>query len=205
MTEKQILMNKYTQMASNLFLAMFFAFFIITHGRTFLTTHRISLLAYIIMNSIFLVYALTRKPARQVDTSPLSWLFAVAGTLMPLLMMPGGSHDLHLGILLQTIGIIISIAAGISLNRALGMVAAHRGIKTGGLFRWIRHPLYFSYIVSMIGFMVNNFSIYNLVVFIIHIGFQIQRIKYEEQLLSNDNQYRAYMTAVRYRLIPYVY
>jgi len=205
MDKTQLIMNKYSQIASNLCLGSFFTFFLVMNGRAYISTSRPSLLFYIILNSIFLVFAIIRKPAKDVDVNFLPWLFALGGTLLPLLLFPDGNEDLYLGMLIQIYGIVMAIASGMSLNRALGMVAANRGIKTNGIYRLVRHPLYFSYAISMIGFIVNNFNAYNVFVLIIHIGFQIQRIKYEERLLSKDGKYKTYMSSVKYRMFPYVY
>ena len=37
---------------------------------------------------------------------------------------------------------MLQIAAVLSLNRSFGLLPAHRGVKSDGLYRWVRHPLY---------------------------------------------------------------
>jgi protein-S-isoprenylcysteine O-methyltransferase Ste14 len=102
-------------------------------------------------------------------------------------------------------GIGISIVGLVSLNKSFGLVAANRGIISNGLYRFVRHPLYISYELTIIGFIINNLSIYNLVIACIHLAFQLQRIKYEENLLGKDPQYREYAKQTRWRLFPFVY
>ena len=96
----------------------------------------------------------------------------------------------------------MQIVAILSLNRSFGIVPANRGIKTGGLYRLVRHPLYLSYVVHQIGYVLNNWSEYNICVFVGATLFQVLRIYREEQFLISDPAYRAYMSRTRSRLIP---
>jgi protein-S-isoprenylcysteine O-methyltransferase Ste14 len=122
-----------------------------------------------------------------------------------MLLLPGGAKESLIGYLVQISGIAISIIGLISLNRSFGLVAAHRGIVSSGMYRFVRHPLYFSYEVSILGFMINNFSLYNIALCLVHLCCQLQRIKYEENLLSIDEAYRQYAIKTKWRLIPFFF
>jgi protein-S-isoprenylcysteine O-methyltransferase Ste14 len=121
------------------------------------------------------------------------------------LLLPIGAKESLIGYLVQISGIAISIIGLISLNRSFGLVAAHRGIVSSGMYRLVRHPLYFSYEVSILGFMINNISFYNIALCLVHLCCQLQRIKYEEDLLSIDEAYRQYAIKTKWRLIPFFY
>ena len=162
-------------------------------------------LVLIFINGIYLIFALKRRPAKEVDIHFFSWLFTFAGTLLPILALPSSTKGFFLGYFLQTFGIIISIVGICSLNKSFGLLAANRGIVTSGLFKFVRHPLYFSYEVSILGFVLNNCNYYNVFLLSTHFFCQIQRIKYEEKILAKDPKYQSYMTNTKYRLIPYVY
>jgi isoprenylcysteine carboxyl methyltransferase len=53
-------------------------------------------------------------------------------------------------------------------------------------------------------FLFNNFSLWNIIVFTLLYLFQFLRIIYEEQVLSQNEQYREYKTRVKYRFIPFI-
>jgi protein-S-isoprenylcysteine O-methyltransferase Ste14 len=91
------------------------------------------------------------------------------------------------------------------LGRSFSLVAAHRGIRTGGPYRWVRHPVYASYVVAHLGYLLLNPTWWNAAVLVTVTGFQLVRIRHEEALLSEDQEYVGYRDRVRWRLIPFVY
>jgi protein-S-isoprenylcysteine O-methyltransferase Ste14 len=70
------------------------------------------------------------------------------------------------------------------------------------MYQFVRHPLYFAYTVSFLGYLLNHFTQHNLVVYGVMIGMFILRIIAEERLLSRTPEYREYMQKVPFRLIP---
>ncbi len=91
------------------------------------------------------------------------------------------------------------------MNRSLGLLPAHRGIKSDGMYRFVRHPLYTAYTVTLAGYLVSNFSIYNTVVVLAGTAFMIMRIRCEEELLLQYPLYTTYAAKTRWRLIPSVW
>ncbi|MPZ90877.1 MAG: isoprenylcysteine carboxyl methyltransferase, partial [Actinobacteria bacterium] len=69
----------------------------------------------------------------------------------------------------------------------------------------VRHPAYAAYLVSELGFLVLNFSAFNVVVLTVVWIFQISRIIAEERVLSGDSAYAEYKSQVTNRLIPAVW
>jgi protein-S-isoprenylcysteine O-methyltransferase Ste14 len=61
--------------------------------------------------------------------------------------------------------------------------------------------MYFGYLVSDMGFILPNFGIQNLIMFMMQWMFQFGRIVQEERLLSKDASDREYTSRVRYRLV----
>ncbi len=98
----------------------------------------------------------------------------------------------------------LQVYAMLSLNRSIGFVAANRGIKTGGMYRFVRHPLYCAYIIAFFGFLMNHPSAHNICVYSIMVLLLFMRAIAEERLLTKNDEYRAYSKKVRWRLIPYV-
>jgi protein-S-isoprenylcysteine O-methyltransferase Ste14 len=92
-----------------------------------------------------------------------------------------------------------------SLNRSFALVAAKRSIKTRGMYRFIRHPLYASYLVMFSGYLLANTTTANLVVYLITMACLFARILREEKHLALDSGYRQYMLEVRYRVFPGIF
>ena len=107
--------------------------------------------------------------------------------------------------LLQLIGIFISIIAVLSLNNSFGIVPAIRNIKTKGLYSLIRHPLYFGYFVFITCIVLQNISAMNVVILVAIYAADIYRILAEEKILSEDHGYQTYKSRVKWRLIPFVW
>lgn len=120
-------------------------------------------------------------------------------------ILPSNQHLLPIGPVLQMAGLIITLAGLISLNRSYAIVPANRGIKTSGMYRVVRHPLYAGYILSDLGLILNQFSYHNLTAVVIATSFLVLRIRYEEALLREDPGYVEFCSKTRYRLIPYIW
>jgi len=109
------------------------------------------------------------------------------------------------GEILQIIGFILQIGALLALNRSIGILPAHRGIKSAGLYRWVRHPLYTAYVITFLGYLINNQSWSNLAIVVTGTAFIVMRIHYEEALLFKYAEYARYASKMRWRLIPAIW
>lgn len=150
------------------------------------------------------LFVLRSTPAT-VSKDPLDWLFGIAGTFTTLLFMPAAWGVLPLARALVMAGIALQILGLISLNQSFALVAAKRDIKTGGLYRFVRHPLYASYLLIFTGYIGVNTSAWNLALYVMTLGFLWVRMFREEKHLALDPLYAAYMQQVRYRVIPFVF
>jgi protein-S-isoprenylcysteine O-methyltransferase Ste14 len=171
----------------------------------FLQTHHLSALLYVVLNVIMTTFCAKRRFLKEIEMGLYPSICAFAGAFSPLIAQPGYSPEILLGHFLQCVGIAFSIAGIFSLNKSFGILPANRGIISGGLYKFVRHPLYFSYELSFLGFLINNCTIYNILLFFFHLFFQIQRIVQEERLLSNDPKYQNYCLQTKWRLFPYIY
>ena len=198
-------MNRWVQISCNSLLLLLFAFFILTFVTNFLQTHHLSALLYVVLNVIMIAFCAKRRFLKEIEMGLYSSICAFAGAFFPLMAEPGYSSEIFLGYFLQCVGVAFSIAGIFSLNKSFGILPANRGIISGGLYKFVRHPLYFSYELSFLGFLINNCTIYNISLFLFHLFFQIQRIAQEERLLNNDPEYRNYCLQTRWRIFPYIY
>ena len=97
------------------------------------------------------------------------------------------------------------MAGLLSLNRSFGLVAAQRDIKTGGLYRVVRHPVYASYLISSSAYLLTNTSPMNGAVYVLAMLMLVARLLREERFLAADVRYRVYMRQVKYRLLPFIF
>jgi protein-S-isoprenylcysteine O-methyltransferase Ste14 len=166
----------------------------------------LSVLILILQECCVIGLALVRRPA----TMAMQWessaaLLSYIGTLAPLFVRPAALAPFPwswIGLALQGSGNVLAFAGICDLGRSFGIVAAHRGIKTRGLYRIVRHPIYAAYLLAFGGFVLAHPSVFNTVVLLVWATIQMARIRAEEHLLSADPQYAAYAMRVRHRLIP---
>lgn len=159
-----------------------------------------------IQESVLMAVFLTRRPTREVTSEPIAWVMGVLGTLVPLLFRPTEVSALHvLGATLQSVGLLLVLLAITSLGRSFGVVPAHRGIKTAGMYRFVRHPLYTAYVLSHVGYVMSYPSLRNLLVATITALALSLRARFEEQLLTRDPHYAAYARRVAWRFLPHIY
>lgn len=147
---------------------------------------------------------LFRNAPQQVSWKPWDFFIAIFGTFAPLLLAlePSASKGILVANFLGTGGLMVALAGVLSLNRSFGIVPANRGIKTDGMYRFVRHPIYFSYQIIHIGYFINHPTPTVAVVIVLAFIAQVLRIQREEALLSQDPEYAAYMKKVRFRLLP---
>lgn len=113
--------------------------------------------------------------------------------------------DLLIGQSIQLGGYLVQLGAVLYLNRSFGLLPAHRGVKSDGLYRFVRHPLYSAYLLAHTGYLINNYSIYNLTIVAVALGFQVVRILQEEELLIQYQPYAQYASRTRWRLLPAIW
>src|SRR5262249_9261983 len=144
---------------------------------------------------------LLRRPARCTG-STWETLLALAGTFLPAATRPAPGNLFWLGEIIQVAGLTGMVAAAISLGRSFGIAPADRGLRTTGLYAWIRHPLYAMEICYFAGYLVANPSLRNLAVLTADTALQLFRALREERILKD---YAGYAGQVRWRLLPLVW
>mgnify|MGYP001278005057 CR=1 FL=1 len=160
----------------------------------------------LLSEGLVVLLLLIRRPTDRISTRGVDWALAVGGTFVVLLVGQGGP-PLHgpLGAMLMLIGLVIHVGAKLSLLRSFGVVAANRGVKAGGLYRLVRHPMYAGYMLTHAGFLLVAPSLWNLAVYAVAWAFLIARIYAEEKVLSEDPAYQVLKGRVRYRLLPGIF
>lgn len=91
------------------------------------------------------------------------------------------------------------------LSRTIEVKKEQKVIKTG-LYKIVRHPMYFSTLVLFLSIPLILGSLISFIIFLIYPFIIIKRIKSEEQVLEKKLKgYKEYQKQVKYRLIPYIW
>jgi protein-S-isoprenylcysteine O-methyltransferase Ste14 len=91
------------------------------------------------------------------------------------------------------------------LGRSFSIMPEARGLVTSGLYRYVRHPLYFAEVVASIGTVMQFLSVWTVLILAVQIAFQLRRMRNEEVVLMEIfPEYAAYKAQTA-RLIPGVY
>jgi hypothetical protein len=88
-------------------------------------------------------FLLIRRRTDKISPSPLDWAIAMGGTLAPVLVVDPETVFLsRLGVVLMLIGFVFHFCAKLALRLSFGIVPADRGLKSLGLYAFIRQPIY---------------------------------------------------------------
>lgn len=194
-----------TRVATAIPVAFVWIFFASANFSNWRVTHRpIGLGATALELMVAALFVFRRSPWL-VSRSPVAWGAAAIGTFgmaggRPAYAPVAGLEFVYSG--MQIAGALISAAAVIALGRSFGIVAANRGIRTCGPYRWVRHPLYSGYAVTEIGYLLENPSVRNWCLFSVVMTCQAVRIFEEERTLGADPEYVRYASRVKGRVVP---
>ena len=186
-------------------MACLWAVFASAHVLAFLHSGDWSYLLFCMTETVSALFFLIRTAPDSVSTDMRDWLLAIGATFAPFFFSPSDMALWADARYLLLPGSALLLTGLLSLNRSFGLVAAQRTIKTRGLYRVIRHPLYASYLISMSGYVLANTSTANLLIYGATMSLLLARLLREERFLAADVRYRAYMRQVKYRLLPFIF
>ena len=184
------------------------ALFALATVRYFLRTHALIGAAFVIEQTWIVVAYLVRRPARSVSRRLDDWLLAFAGTFGGVLFRPTTAHP-HwgavAGLVVQIVGLVLCVWALRALGRSFGFAAADRGLVRRGPYAVVRHPVYASYFLLQLGYVLQSPSVRNGVVLGFVTACNVGRALVEERHLAAQSSYAPYRQLVRRRLIPGVW
>jgi protein-S-isoprenylcysteine O-methyltransferase Ste14 len=158
---------------------------------------------------LLLLFIWVRRSSKEITVELSTWLVAFAATSLPLFAEPHPERVLlppQVVVPFYFAVLFLELYAKLSLGRSFGVVPANRGVQSVGLYRWVRHPIYASYLLHhLVFFFLVNPSIFNAGLFVATYALQIPRLLLEEKLLSKDPEYQAYQQKVKYRLLPGIF
>lgn len=194
------------ELISNLSLALCYFFFVKNNLVFLYSQFRFSVLMLAILYALVGVIALVRRPPQRISMSLEDICITIVGTYSPIMFIGVGNQEET--IIFQAVGLVglsIAILGVIALNASFGLLPADRGVVRGGIYRYIRHPIYAGYFISATAFLVQNISAWNLAFFALFFLGETMRLIREEKLLRMNPDYLEYMQKTRWRIVPYVW
>ena len=136
---------------------------------------------------VFLIVLRRRSPT--LSAHPLDWVLSFVAVNAPLADRAGCAQ--HVSAAGSRVGADVRrpdrsrFRRKRRLWRSFGVVPANRGIKTGGLYRFVRHPIYAGYAITHIGFLIGFPQRLEYACFISRLFLvQVARIAREERMLN---------------------
>lgn len=103
------------------------------------------------------------------------------------------------------IGLVMMLVTIRHLGRSFSLTPQARAVVQTGPYRWIKHPLYLSEEIAVVGVALRYLTPVTVFILVLHFGVQVCRILYEEDLLRRACPDYSSYEASRWRLIPYVW
>jgi protein-S-isoprenylcysteine O-methyltransferase Ste14 len=163
---------------------------------------------YVLQHAMVLGIAVTRPAPTARDYSIASSTAVIIAYAYPyaqviyLRRSPGDVASPGIGLALVTFAAGLSLVTLLTLGRLFGVRPAVRGLATGGPYRFVRHPMYLSYILADIGYNLEEWNFVTLLLVLVGWAALIYRIYAEERVLSRHSGWQSYAASVRSRLFP---
>jgi protein-S-isoprenylcysteine O-methyltransferase Ste14 len=163
---------------------------------------------YVLQHLIVLGIALTRPHPKVRDYSIASSIAVGIAYTYPyaqviyLRWSPGYVAWPAAGLVLVMFAAGLSLVSLVTMGRLFGVRPALRGLVTSGPYRFIRHPIYLSYVFADIGYNLQEWNSVTLLMVLVGWASLVYRIHAEERVISQHPEWPAYVVLVRYRLFP---
>jgi protein-S-isoprenylcysteine O-methyltransferase Ste14 len=163
---------------------------------------------YVLQHFIVLAIALTRPQPKVWDYSVASSVAVGVSYAYPyaqviyLRWSPGYIVSDSAGLALVTLAAGLSLVSLLVIGRFFGVRPALRGLVTNGPYRFVRHPMYLSYLIGDIGYNLQEWNFVTLLLVLVGWISLVYRIHAEERMLSQHVEWPAYVVSVGYRLFP---
>jgi protein-S-isoprenylcysteine O-methyltransferase Ste14 len=192
---------------ANPILALVWAVFAVSTWMSWRESHSIVALLLFAVNTLFAVLFVVRRHSVSISEDPKDWMITGATILLAfsLRVVQSAVGLAAVSQSTQAVAVVIILISLIGLGRSFGLVPANRGVKTRGMYTYVRHPLYSGEILFYLGFLLGNFTVWNAFVFASIVAGLNLRAAAEERLLSKDQTYSQYLQRVRFRFLPGLY
>lgn len=143
--------------------------------------------------------------------SVYSWTLVLIQFLCIIILLSSGpaiaSHLIYL--IIEIIGFSLGVWAVFVTNPNTLNIFPEVRIEASligiGPYRFIRHPMYLALILFFLSLILDKFSLFRFIIYLILVVDLLIKIEYEEKILINSySQYLQYQKKTR-KLIPYIY
>jgi protein-S-isoprenylcysteine O-methyltransferase Ste14 len=162
---------------------------------------------YVLQHFIVLGIAVTRPQPKLWDYSVASSVAVGIAYVYPyaqviyLRWSPGHVAWPAAGLVLITLAAGLSLVSLLAMRRYFGIRPALRGLVTSGPYKFVRHPMYLSYVLADIGYNLQEWNFVTLLLVLTGWASLVYRINAEERVLVQHAEWPAYVALVRYRLV----
>ena len=168
---------------------------------------RLSTIAFMLLLGAAVILR-TRPSGKASGLEPR--ISALVGTFMIYAIALFPRRELSLS--LETVSTVLTLAGTVGaivalwrLGRSFSIMAETRQLVTSGPYRFVRHPLYLTEEIAVIGVFIQFASVWTALLLAVQIGFQLRRMHNEELVLTvSFPEYAAYQRNTA-RLIPGIY
>ena len=163
---------------------------------------------YVLQHLMVLGIALTREAPKARDYSLGSSIAVGVAYIYPyaqviyLRLSSGYVAWPAAGLALVTLAAGLSLVSLLTIGRVFGVRPALRDLVTSGPYRFVRHPMYLSYVMADIGYNLQESNFVTLLCVLVGWASLVYRIEAEERVLSQHAAWPAYLALIRYRIFP---
>ncbi len=166
-------------------------------------------ISFMVHNALWIGMVLVRRQHLAVDRNVFHQAVALAafysGLLMPIAGQKGSPLALDVSGWFILGALVLSVATIFNLGRSFGILIAVRRVRTSGLYRIVRHPMYVTDLLIRVGYLISHCTPLNLGIVAATALCYGYRAVLEERFLSQWPEYREYRGKVRYRFVPGVF
>lgn len=210
----RVLGRKQSLITDSIFIVLALYFIFVYARSFFMIQHQLTALAYstffLAIQLMALSLFLVRKRAKVISSKSPDYLYTLLALGLPLLfrsVMDVGTSNIGTIVagVLGVAGAALVMGGFLSLNRSFGIAPENRGVKSSGVYRFVRHPMYSGYILAESGFLIIYLSWYNVLVLFLSVTFLLLRLRAEERLLEKDPAYKGYRKKTPWKLMPGIF
>ncbi len=106
------------------------------------------------------------------------------------------------GVIIANIGLVFSMVATYNLRKSFSVFIQVSSVVTRGLYRYVRHPIYFGYILSVLGVSLATPRLYFFLLAVVYVLITVKRAVLEERKITGvSDEYKSYILRTRF-IIP---